>query len=168
MSLEVDTVKENWKLSADGKFWYDPIDGCCLPIDATCLDCDGEPHDVYDIHESEFLFSPIFEPLCENCFKMRKYKDKNHNNMDIKAVQWAGDNIEEICKKLNIGHKEISHIFGSSDLIIHTSEDEKIAKKSDWIVRKDNLLHSVRHDIFEATYKTIEAVQKTTRKKQDE
>ncbi|MCK5600448.1 hypothetical protein KAR91_01170 [Candidatus Pacearchaeota archaeon] len=57
-----------WKLSSDGKYYFDSIDGCRLAVDTKCDECGKEPNDVYDVGDS-FTYCAVLVPLCKSCFE---------------------------------------------------------------------------------------------------
>lgn len=73
----------------------------------------------------------------------------------IEAVQWKGNNPEEIAALG--GLRELEEDFMDNSLIIHTLEGEMKANINDWIIKgvKDEL-YPCKPDIFEATYEPVE------------
>ena len=76
----------------------------------------------------------------------------------IDAVQWLGDNLEEIATLG--GAKEYEQDFLGDNLIIHTLEGDMKAQKFDWIIKGVNgELYPCKPDIFEKTYFTKDSPQ---------
>lgn len=77
----------------------------------------------------------------------------------IEAVQWKGDNLQEIdtlAGGFQKGAREYEQDFISDDLIIHTLEGDMKARKGDWIIRGiKNELYPCKSDIFEQTYESV-------------
>lgn len=72
----------------------------------------------------------------------------------IEAVQWNGDNLQEV-GKLG-GAREYEQDFMSDDLIIHTLEGDMKAGKTDWIIKGvKGELYPCKNDIFIETYEKI-------------
>jgi len=70
----------------------------------------------------------------------------------IEAVQWTGDNTEEIKLFINDGRPWI--IKNPDILTIHTLEGNHRANKGDWIIKGvKGEFYPCKPDIFEQTYK---------------
>ena len=69
----------------------------------------------------------------------------------IQAIQWTGDNFDEIiqfCSRA-VSRKDMS-------LIIHTLEGDMEASKGDWIIRGvKGEFYPCKQDIFEQTYEPV-------------
>ena len=69
----------------------------------------------------------------------------------VQAVQWTGDNYEEIANF--VGHSSFRHSFEKDSVIIETLEGSHYARKGDWIIRGINgEFYPCKPDIFEKTY----------------
>lgn len=84
----------------------------------------------------------------------------------IDAVQWTGDNVEEIRNFTNGKIKYEEHIGGSADgngypqmyarLTIPTLEGDHLALIGDWIIKGiKGEFYPCKKDIFEATYEQV-------------
>jgi hypothetical protein len=72
----------------------------------------------------------------------------------IEAVQWTGDNINEIFE-LTRAHS-VGEDFLSSELTIPTLEGDMIARKGDYIIRGiKGEIYPCKPDIFEETYELV-------------
>ena len=72
----------------------------------------------------------------------------------VEAVQWTGDNIEEINTFLQT---IITFHQRESELVIPTLEGDMIASKGDYIIRGiKNEYYPCKPDIFEASYSIVE------------
>ena len=68
----------------------------------------------------------------------------------IEAIQWRGDNLEEI--KDFMGYYE----YAKKNLIIHTLEGKMMAQVNDWIIRGvQGEYYPCKPDIFEKTYERV-------------
>ena len=72
----------------------------------------------------------------------------------IDAVQWTGDNVEEIRKFF--GTPQIWFADPPEKLIIHTLEGDMTASAGDWIIRGvSGEYYPCKPDIFAATYDAV-------------
>ena len=72
----------------------------------------------------------------------------------IEAVQWKGDNAEEILKFTN-ANEEKSMAFPSY-IMIRTLEGDMNANKGDWIIKGvKGEFYQCKPDIFEETYEKV-------------
>ena len=72
----------------------------------------------------------------------------------VQAVQWTGDNYEEIANF--VGHNSFRHSFEKDSVIIETLEGNHYARKGDWIIRGINgEFYPCKPDIFEKTYEEV-------------
>ena len=84
---------------------------------------------------------------------MPKYRKKP---VVIDAIQWTGDNIQEIWDEFGAGA-----IYGPTEtnpdwLIIDTLEGQMLALLNDWIIRGvKNELYPCKEDIFPLTYESV-------------
>lgn len=89
----------------------------------------------------------------------------------IEAVQWTGENLQEILKFIQDGHKDFSHLPNAGDykisgvghtpalktLDIPTLEGTHTASVGDWIIKGvKNEFYPCKPDIFEMTYEKVE------------
>ncbi len=77
----------------------------------------------------------------------------------IEAVQWNGENAEEVAKLSN-GSRELEFcddfIEDKPEVKIKTLEGTMTANKNDWIIKGINgELYPCKPDIFEATYEIV-------------
>ena len=77
----------------------------------------------------------------------------------IEAVQWTGENAEEVVKLSN-GSRELEFcddfIEDKPEVKIKTLEGIMTANKGDWIIKGiSNEFYPCRNDIFEKTYKPV-------------
>lgn len=80
---------------------------------------------------------------------MAKYRKKP---VVIEAVQWTGENVEEIEAFIGGGFS-----MTSSGLFIVTLEGEMFASLDDWIIRGvKGEFYPCKPDIFEATYEPVD------------
>ncbi len=83
---------------------------------------------------------------------MSKYVKKP---IPIEAVQWAGDNLDEI-KELAGEHQDSVMALNNGLLGIHTLEGTMTASIGDYIIKGvQGELYPCRRDIFEATYEEV-------------
>ena len=69
----------------------------------------------------------------------------------VKAVQWTGDNYEELADF--IGHVHYVYHLNDEYVIIHMLEGDYCLRNGDWIIRGVNgEIYSCESDIFEKTY----------------
>lgn len=69
----------------------------------------------------------------------------------VRAVQWTGDNYEEITDF--VGHISFPYSFDKGSVIIETLEGNHYARKGDWIIRGINgEFYLCGPDIFKKTY----------------
>lgn len=77
----------------------------------------------------------------------------------IEAVQWTGENAEEVVKLSN-GSRELEFcddfIEDKPEVKIKTLEGIMTANKGDWIIKGiSNEFYPCRNDIFEKTYEPV-------------
>lgn len=73
--------------------------------------------------------------------------------IQVQAIQWTGDNYEELVDF--VGNVMFPYSF-KDEVIIETLEGEVIASKSDWIIRGINgEFYLCEPDIFEKTYEEV-------------
>lgn len=76
----------------------------------------------------------------------------------IEAVQWTGDNVEEMAEHLEgalLGN--LGFIIEQAPFIISTLEGDHKANVGDWIIRGiKGELYPCKPDIFEQTYEAVE------------
>lgn len=69
----------------------------------------------------------------------------------VQAVQWTGDNYEELADF--VGHIRFTYSLDKDSVIIETLEGDHYARKGDWIIRGINgEFYPCKPDIFEKTY----------------
>lgn len=74
--------------------------------------------------------------------------------VQVQAVQWTGDNCEEIAHF--VGHISFPYSFDKGSVIIETLEGNHYARKGDWIIRGVNgEYYPCKPDIFEKTYEEV-------------
>lgn len=72
----------------------------------------------------------------------------------VRAVQWTGDNYEEIADF--VGHISFPYSLDKDSVIISTLENNYYARKGDWIIRGiDGEFYLCDPDIFEKTYEEV-------------
>ena len=86
-------------------------------------------------------------------------KPTNKNQSTIKAVQWDGNNIEEIMTFMEASGGILNYLggFSNSDdiIVINTHEGTVIANLNDWIIKGvDCGFSTCKPDIFKKTYKS--------------
>lgn len=75
--------------------------------------------------------------------------------VEVQAVQWTGENYDEICKFIGHHPKLIYGSFGPY-IIIETLEGDHHALVSDWIIRGvKGEFYPCKPDIFEQTYEEV-------------
>lgn len=91
---------------------------------------------------------------------MAKYRKKP---VVIDAIQWTGDNIEDVFTFMGDTEPLYMGEFPDADDIIgiDTLEGLMVAKKGDWIIKephptKDRTFYPCKPDIFEQTYELVE------------
>jgi len=73
----------------------------------------------------------------------------------IEAVQWNGDNDEEL--KQFLGEKKFYHILNDSSIVIPTLEGDMKGRVGDWIIKGVvGEFYPCKPDIFEDTYERFE------------
>ena len=73
------------------------------------------------------------------------------NPLKVQAVQWTGNNYEEIADF--VGHINFPYSFDNDSVIIETLEGNHYAREGDWIIRGINgEFYPCKPDIFEKTY----------------
>lgn len=73
----------------------------------------------------------------------------------IEAIQWTGDNFEEINKFMD--YRGIDDTEGEEVLLIETLEGPHRASKSDWIIKGfKGEFYPCKPDIFKETYEKVE------------
>lgn len=74
--------------------------------------------------------------------------------IQVQAVQWTGDNYEEIANF--VGRIGFPCSFDKDSVIIETLENDYYAIKGDWIIRGiDGKFYLCDPDIFEKTYEEV-------------
>lgn len=74
--------------------------------------------------------------------------------VQVQAVQWTGDNYEEIVNF--VGHISFPYSLDKGSVIIETLEGNHYARKGDWIIRGINgEFYPCKPDIFEKTYEEV-------------
>lgn len=72
----------------------------------------------------------------------------------VQAVQWTGDNYEELVDF--VGHIRFTYSLDKDSVIIVTLEGDHYARKGDWIIRGVNgEFYPCKPDIFEKTYAEV-------------
>lgn len=72
----------------------------------------------------------------------------------VQAVQWTGNNYEEIADF--IGHVHSVYYLTDEYIIIDTPEGDRCLRKGDWIIQDVNgELYPFKPDIFEQTYEEV-------------
>lgn len=83
---------------------------------------------------------------------MAKFKRKP---IVYEAVQWTGENIEEISKFANSA--QVSRMVGVSELVIETLEGNMIAEAGDWIIKGvKGEFYPCKPDVFQESYELAE------------
>ena len=74
--------------------------------------------------------------------------------LKVKAVQWTGDNYEELADF--IGHVRSAYHLNDEYVIIGTLEGDCCLRNGDWIIRGVNgEIYLYESDIFEKTYEEV-------------
>lgn len=74
----------------------------------------------------------------------------------VQAIQWTGDNCDEIDQFIGSGPFDDSHHFIRGQLIVHTLEGDHQALVGDWIIRGvKGEFYPCKPDIFEQTYEEV-------------
>lgn len=77
----------------------------------------------------------------------------------IEAIQWTGDNLEEVekfTKNSPTGRTVLPHPYNEECLLIVTLEGEMRADKNDYIIKGvQGEFYPCKPDIFEATYEEV-------------
>ena len=72
----------------------------------------------------------------------------------VEAIQWTGDNFQEVREFMNDAHVVITMY---DDLIIPTLEGDMKAPKDSWIIRGPmGEYYPCRREVFEETYEPVE------------
>ncbi len=72
----------------------------------------------------------------------------------VEAVQWTGENIEEITKLGD--YRRVRPGNEKGNLIIETLEGNHVAKKFDWIIKGiQGEVYPCKPEIFEQTYEEV-------------
>ena len=73
----------------------------------------------------------------------------------VEAIQWTGDNFQEVREFMNDAHVVITMY---DELIIPTLEGDMKAPKDSWIIRGEpyHEYYPCRREVFEATYEPVE------------
>lgn len=72
----------------------------------------------------------------------------------VQAVQWTGDNYEELIDL--VGHAVFPYSFDDGEVIIRTLEGVHHARKGDYIIRGINgEFYPCKPDIFKQTYEEV-------------
>lgn len=75
--------------------------------------------------------------------------------LEVQAVQWTGDNYDEICNFIEYYPALLHGSFGPF-LVIGTYGNEDYVFTGDWIVHGDNgKFRSYKPNIFEQTYEEV-------------
>ncbi len=84
---------------------------------------------------------------------MKKYRKKP---IDVDAIQWTGENIDEICLFLGSNNLTIERSPTKNHLYFWTSQGMALAKKGDYIIKEiDGEFYPCKKDIFAKTYEKI-------------
>ena len=74
--------------------------------------------------------------------------------VEIEAIQWTGDNFEEICNFVN---KELAISPTGTTIVIETLEGNMFADKADFIIKGvQGEFYPCKPDIFRSTYEKVE------------
>lgn len=74
--------------------------------------------------------------------------------VQVQAIQWTGDNYEEIIDF--VGSASFPYSFDDGEIIIETLEGAVAARRGDWIIRGVNgEFYPCKPDIFEKTYEEV-------------
>ena len=72
----------------------------------------------------------------------------------VQAIQWTGDNYEELADF--VGHIRFTYSLDKDSVIIKTLEGDHYPRKGDWIIRGVNgEFYPCKPDIFEKTYAEV-------------
>jgi len=84
---------------------------------------------------------------------MSKYRKKP---VIIDAIQWNGNNFNDICGMMNDESRRISINRGTPEITIGTLEGNMKAKIGDWIIKGVNgEMYPCKDDIFQKTYEVV-------------
>lgn len=84
---------------------------------------------------------------------MKKYRKKP---IDVDAIQWTGENIDEMCLFLGSNNLTIERSPTKNHLSFWTSQGMALAKKGDYIIKEiDGEFYPCKKDIFAKTYEKI-------------
>lgn len=75
--------------------------------------------------------------------------------VEIEAVQWNGNNFEEVCELQGVGDGNRSLSYGTGDDFLEISTLEGVMKANigDWVIKGvSGELYPCKPDIFEKTY----------------
>jgi hypothetical protein len=77
--------------------------------------------------------------------------------VEIQAVQWTGDNIEEIKEFRSLSdHPNAMYVLTNNEIIFSTREGDMSAWIGDFIIRGEKgEYYPCKPDIFEATYEEV-------------
>lgn len=82
---------------------------------------------------------------------MPKYRK---NPIVIEAIQWTGDNLDDICKKFP--DFRLKHTFSDGALGIYTLEGIMWASKGDYVIKGiQDEFYPCKPDIFKETYEEV-------------
>lgn len=85
---------------------------------------------------------------------IKKYRKKP---VVIEAVQWTGDNVQEVLNFSSDGSRWIMHEGGGTDLFIDTLEGQMKASRGDYIIKGVcGECYPCKPDIFEKTYEMVD------------
>ncbi len=81
---------------------------------------------------------------------MKKFRE---NPVVIEAIQYDGDNLDEI---LEIGNHDIIYVDESMVVQVKTPEGELSLSHGNWLMRNvEGILYPCQSDIFEDTYEEV-------------
>ncbi|RMI79777.1 hypothetical protein ABNB56_07210 [Streptococcus iniae] len=84
---------------------------------------------------------------------MKKYRKKP---IEVDAIQWTGENIDEMCLFLGSNNLTIERSPTKNHLYFWTSQGMALAKKGDYIIKEiDGEFYPCKEKIFSKTYDKI-------------
>lgn len=84
---------------------------------------------------------------------MKKYRKKP---IDVDAIQWTGENIDEMCLFLGSNNLTTERSPTKNHLYFWTSQGMALAKKGDYIIKEiDGEFYPCKKDLFAKTYEKI-------------
>lgn len=76
--------------------------------------------------------------------------------VEIQAVQWTGNNYDEVCNFVGLAALDYFWKFEKPRLVIRTLEGDHYASINDWIIRGvKGEFYPCKPDIFEQTYEEV-------------